>query len=137
MAGAYANDAKDIIGEKAWTEIVSAAAGGHIDAQQMKDVSRDLPTDRKDKMKRNKIGGEHTRRMSEKDTSPNEAEMKNILSDWFLYGEMPKDRAKALEVLIKVFKTNGNNPLAGKLEEIKDNPKQVYNKSMKVKTPTI
>ena len=126
MAGAYTNNAKGIIGEKAWTEIVSAASGGCIDAQQMKDISWALPTDPKDKIKKDKIGGEHTRRMNEKGTSPNEAEMKNILSDWFLYGEMPKDRAKALEVLIKVFKTNGNNPLAGKLEEIKDNPKQVF-----------
>ena len=39
MAGAYTNEAKDIIGEKAWTEIIGAAAGGRIDAQQMRDIS--------------------------------------------------------------------------------------------------
>ena len=91
----------------------------------MKDISWALPTDPKDKIKKDKIGGEHTRRMNEKGTSPNEAEMQNILADWFQYGEMPDNRAEALEVLIKVFEENGNKPLANDLTKIKDAPDQV------------
>ena len=57
--------------------------------------------------------------------SANEREMKNFLADWFHYGDMPKDRVGALEVLIKVFKENGNKSLAQDLEKIRDSPKQV------------
>ena len=112
--------AKDIIGEEGWKEMTNAASGGRIIAEQMKDVVWSLPTDKK-----NKLGGNHDRRMKEKGTSADETEMKNILADWFHYGEMPQDRVGALEVLIKVFEENGNKPLAKELKKIKDNPDQV------------
>ena len=113
--------AKGIIGQEAWEQLTNAASGSHIKAQQMKDIVWDLPTDEK-----NMLGGEHDRRMAEKGTSANETEMRNILADWFHYGDMPEDRVKALDVLIKVFEDNGNKPLAKDLRMIKDNPKQVY-----------
>ena len=79
--------AKSILGEAAWEEIVNAASSGRIDDQQMRDVVWDLPTDEK----KNKVGGEHDRRMK-KGASSDETEMKNILADWFHYGNMPGDR---------------------------------------------
>ena len=112
--------AKDIIGDAAWEEMSNAASGGSISGPQMRNVAWALPTDKK-----NKIGGEHDRRILEKGTSANETEMRNILADWFRYGEMPEDRAGALGVLIKAFKENDNRPLAKDLEKIKDNPQQV------------
>ena len=112
--------AKDRLGEKAWNKIVNAASAAQIDGPNMKDIAWALPTDREKDM----IGGEHKRRM-EKGGSPNEMEMRNILSDWFDYGDMPEERAKVLEVLIKHFEDNGNKPLAMDLKEIKDDPEQV------------
>ena len=94
--------------------MINAVSEGRINAQQMWDVAWDLPTHNK-----NKVGGGHDRRMSERGTNADETEMKNILADWFHYGDMPEDRAKALEVLIKVFDENGNKPLARDLKNIK------------------
>ena len=113
--------AKDIIGEEGWKEMSKAASGGRIIGQQMRDVVWSLPTDQKKDM----LGGEHDRRMLEKGTSADETEMKNILADWFHYGEMPQDRVGALEVLIKVFDENGNKPLARDLKKIRDNEEKV------------
>ena len=122
MSGRYEErKAKEILGEKAWNLTVNAASGGRIDGQQMKDVAWALPTDRE----KDKVGAGHKRRMNDKGTSQDETEMKNILADWFHYGNMPKERAEALEVIIKVFEENGNKPLARELKEIKDNSKQV------------
>ena len=115
MAGAFTNDAKDIIGEKAWTKIVNAASSGRINGQMMTAVAWALPTDRD----KDKIGAEHDLRMIEKGTKPNETEMKNILKDWFYHGDMPEERGEALEVLIKAFDENGNKPLARDLRKIK------------------
>ena len=115
MSGAYERDAKDLIGDEAWTKITNAASSGRISAQQMKDVAWALPTDRD----KDKIGAEHEIRMNEKGTKPNETEMKNILKDWFYHGDMPEERGEALEVLIKVFDENGNKPLARDLRKIK------------------
>ena len=112
--------AKDHIGKKAWNEIVNAASAGRIDGPKMKDFAYALPTDRKKDL----IGGDHKRRM-EKGGSPNEMEMRNILSDWFKHGDMPEERTKVLEVLIKHFDENGNKPLARELTKIKDTPEQV------------
>ena len=111
---------KEIIGEEGWEEMTNAASGGRIIAEQMKDVVWALPTDKK-----NKLGGNHDRRMKEKGTSADETEMKNILADWFHFGEMPQDRVGALEVLIKVFDENGNKPLARDLKKIRDNEEKV------------
>ena len=122
MSGRYEErKAKEILGEKAWNLTVNAASGGRIDGQQMKDVAWALPTDRD----KDKVGGEHTRRMNEKGTAPNETEMKNILADWWHYGDMPEFRVEALEVLIRAFEENGNKPLARELKKIKDNQEQV------------
>ena len=112
--------AKAIIGDAAWEELTNAASAGRIKDRQMRDIVWDLPTDKK-----NKVGGEHDRRMNAKGTSADETEMKNILADWYYYGDMPQDRAEALEVLIKVFDENGNKPLARDLRKIKDNEGQV------------
>ena len=113
--------AKSILGQAAWKELTNAASGGRIKAQQMTDIVWDLPTDQKENM----LGGEHDRRMAEKGTKADATEMKNILADWFHYGDMPEDRVEALEVLIKVFEDNGNKPLANDLTKIKDAPDQV------------
>ena len=122
MAGGYEErEAKSHIGEEAWIEIVNAASGGRITGQQMRDLAWALPTDRD----KDKVGGEHTRRMNEKGTAPNETEMKNILADWWYYGDMPEFRVEALEVLIRAFEENGNKPLARELKKIKDNQEQV------------
>ena len=115
MSGAYEREAKDLIGDEAWTKITNAASSGRISAQQMKDVAWALPTDRD----KDKIGAEHEIRMNEKGTKPNETEMKNILKDWFYHGDMPEERVEALEVLIKAFDENGNKPLARDLRKIK------------------
>ena len=88
--------AKTILGQAAWKELTNAASGGRIKAQQMTDVVWDLPTDQNENM----LGGEHDRRMAEKGTKADATEMKNILADWFHYGDMPQDRVGALEVLI-------------------------------------
>ena len=128
MSGANQRDAKYLIGDEAWTEITSAASSGRIGAQQMKDVAWALPTDRKKDL----IGAEHERRMDEKGTKPNEPEMKNILADWFYYGNMPDNMAGVLEVLIKAFDDNGNKPLARNLKKIKDALEQVLSKSKKI-----
>ena len=113
--------ARGIIGEDAWERIINAASAGRINGDQMKAVVWSLPTDQK----KNKLGGDHDRRMLEKGKSPDETEMKNILADWFHYGDMPEDRVEALDVLIKVFEDNGNKPLANDLTKIKDAPDQV------------
>ena len=81
----------------------------------MKDFAWALPTDRD----KDKIGGGHKRRMNEKGRCPDETEMKNILADWYHYGEMPEDRVEALEMLIKVFEEHSNKPLARELKKIK------------------
>ena len=112
--------AKSRLGEKAWNEIVNAASAGRIDGPKMKDVAYALPTDRKKDL----IGGDHKRRM-EKGGSPNEMEMRNILADWFAHGDMPEERIKVLEVLIKHFDENGNKPLARELNKIKTDLEQV------------
>ena len=113
--------AKAILGQAAWEELINAASGGRIKAQQMTDVVWELPTDQK----KNMLGGKHDGRMEEKGTKADATEMKKILADWYHYGDMPEDRAKALEVLIKVFDENGNKPLANDLTKIKDAPDQV------------
>ena len=122
MAGGYEErEARSHLGEKAWKKIVNAASGSRITGQQMWDLAWALPTDRD----KDKIGGEHTRRMNEKGTAPNETEMKNILADWWHHGDMPEDRVEALEVLIKAFEGNGNKPLARELKKIKEDHAQV------------
>ena len=108
------NRAKDIVGERAWEEMINAASGGQINSQQMRDIVWALPTDQR----KNKLGGNHDRRMRERDTSADETEMKKIMADWFHYGDMPQDRVGALEVLIKVLEENGNQPLARDLKKI-------------------
>ena len=113
-------EAKGRLGGTAWDEIVNAASAGRINDHQMKDVAYALPTDRKKDL----IGGDHKRRM-QRGGSPNEMEMRNILSDWFKHGDMPEERAKVLEVLIKHFDEHGNKPLARDLTKIKDDPEQV------------
>ena len=113
--------AKAILGQAAWEELINAASGGRIKAQQMTDVVWELPTDQK----KNMLGGKHDGRMEEKGTKADATEMKNILADWYHYGEMPENGVEALEVLIKVFDENGNRPLARDLKKIKDAPDQV------------
>ena len=110
------NRAKDMVGERAWEEMINAASGGQINSQQMRDIVWALPTDQR----KNKLGGNHDRRMRERDTSADETEMKNIMADWFHYGDMPQDRVGALEVLIKVLEENGNQPLARDLKKIRE-----------------
>ena len=122
MTGRYdEREAKSHLGEKAWNKIVNAASSSRITGQQMRDVAWALPTDRD----KDKVGGEHARRMNEKGTAPNETEMKNILADWWYHGDMPEDRVEALEVLIEAFKEIGNKPLATELKKIKDDQEQV------------
>ena len=113
--------AKAILGQAAWKELINAASGGRIKAQQMTDVVWELPTDQK----KNMLGGKHDGRMEEKGTKADATEMKKILADWFHYGEMPDNKAEALEELIKAFEAHGNRPLARELTKIKDNPEAV------------
>ena len=113
--------AEAIIGDAAWEVLTNAASSSQIKAHQMRDVVWDLPTDQK----KRKVGGEHDRRMKEKGTSADETEMRNILADWCYYGDMPDNRAEALEVLIKLFEKHGNKPLALDLKKIKKNEEQV------------
>ena len=113
--------AKEIIGEAAWKVMINAASGGRINAQQMRDIVWDLPSNQK----ANKLGAKHDSRMNERGTCADETEMKNILADWNYHGIMPAERVEALEVLIKVFEKNGNKPLARDLKKIKDKEEQV------------
>ena len=110
---------EDIIGKEALKKIVTAAAGSQIKRQQMTDVAWALSRD-EEVSTANEIGGRHERRMNEKDTSPDKTEMTKILVDWNDFGDMPQDRAGALEVLINVFEENGNKPLARDLRTIKE-----------------
>ena len=109
-------EAQQILGEEAWDAIINAATGGQINAEQMRDVVWDLPTD----AKKNRLGGNHGRRMLEKGTSADDTEMKNILADWSYYGDMPKNKPEALGCLIKAFDDNGNKPLARELRKIQE-----------------
>ena len=116
---------EDIIGKEALKKIVTAAAGSQIKRQQMTDVAWALSKFKESNRDRevptaNEIGGRHERRMNEKDTSPDKTEMTKILVDWNDFGDMPQDRAGALEVLINVFEENGNKPLARDLRTIKE-----------------
>ena len=108
-------DVRDLLGDKAWKKIISAASSGRIDGQQMRDLAWALPTDREF----DRIGANHDRRMKEKDTSADETEMKNILVDWWKLGDMPPKRDEALDALIQAFDGN-NKPLARDLRQIKE-----------------
>ena len=114
------SSAKDIIGDAAWGKISNAASGASINSTQMRNIAWFLPTDQQ-----NQIGGRHDRRVNDERKSADEEEMKNILADWFHYGDMPDNKAKALEELIKAFEAHGNRPLARELMKIKDNPEAV------------
>ena len=108
-------EVQKFLGEKAWDKIISAASSGRIDGYSMKDLAWALPTDRE----LDKIGARHVRRMKEKDTSADEIEMRNILVDWWVLGDVPTIRGDALEVLIQAFDAN-IKPLARDLQVIKD-----------------
>ena len=114
-------EVKEFLGEKAWKKIISAASSGRIDGHQMKDLAYALPTDRE----LDRIGARHVRRMKEKDTSADEIEMRNILVDWWVLGDVPTSRGGALEVLIQAFDAN-IKPLARDLRMIKDEVSEMY-----------
>ena len=114
-------EVKEFLGEKAWKKVISAASSGRIDGHQMKDLAYALPTDRE----LDRIGARHVRRMREKDTSADEIEMRNILVDWWVLGDVPTSRVGALEVLIQAFDAN-IKPLARDLRMIKDEVSEMY-----------
>ena len=114
-------EVKEFLGDKAWKKVISAASSGRIDGHQMKDLAYALPTDRE----LDRIGARHVRRMKEKDTSADEIEMRNILVDWWVLGDVPTSRGGALEVLIQAFDAN-IKPLARDLRMIKDEVSEMY-----------
>ena len=114
-------EVKEFLGEKAWKKVISAASSGRIDGHQMKDLAYALPTDRE----LDRIGARHVRRMREKDTSADEIEMRNILVDWWVLGDVPTSRGGALEVLIQAFDAN-IKPLARDLRMIQDEVSEMY-----------
>ena len=114
-------EVKEFLGDKAWKKVISAASSGRIDGHQMKDLAYALPTDRE----LDRIGARHVRRMREKDTSADEIEMRNILVDWWVLGDVPTSRGGALEVLIQAFDAN-IKPLARDLRMIKDEVSEMY-----------
>ena len=114
-------EVKEFLGEKAWKKVISAASSGRIDGHQMKDLAYALPTDRE----LDRIGARHVRRMKEKDTSADEIEMRNILVDWWVLGDVPTSRVGALEVLIQAFDAN-IKPLARDLRMIQDEVSEMY-----------
>ena len=114
-------EVKEFLGEKAWKKVISAASSGRIDGHQMKDLAYALPTDRE----LDRIGARHVRRMKEKDTSADEIEMRNILVDWWVLGDVPTSGGGALEVLIQAFDAN-IKPLARDLRIIKDEVSEMY-----------
>ena len=114
-------EVKEFLGEKAWKKVISAASSGRIDGHQMKDLAYALPTDRE----LDRIGARHVRRMREKDTSADEIEMRNILVDWWVLGDVPTSRVGALEVLIQAFDAN-IKPLARDLRMIQDEVSEMY-----------
>ena len=114
-------EVKEYLGENAWKKVISAASSGRIDGHQMKDLAFALPTDRE----LDRIGARHIRRMKEKDTSADEIEIRNILVDWWVLGDVPTSRGDALEVLIQAFDAN-IKPLARDLRMIKDEVSEMY-----------
>ena len=64
-------EAKKIIGDQAWNLVMNAVSGGRINKEQLRDLVWFLPTDRE----KNKLGGNHDRRMSEMGTQADEERM--------------------------------------------------------------
>ena len=65
------------------------------------------------------------RAIHEKQDDTDENEIRNILVDWWTFGDVPENRGDALEVLIRAFDAN-LKPLARDLQKIKDEVSQYY-----------
>ena len=111
------------LGEDAVKLILAEVSRGNIDTQKMMDIAQRLGE---------KVGGNHKRR--EKN---DEAEMRNILSDWWLCGDLcKKTKVESLEQLVELFSSDDiclkpiSNDLQIMLEAAKESNKvssKIYN----------
>ena len=86
-------EVKRKLGEDAVKLILSEVSRGNINTQKMQDIAQKLG---------DKVGGNHGRRGKN-----DEAEMRNILSDWWSCEDLcEKTRAEALEQLIELFSSD-------------------------------
>ena len=86
---------RERLGNEAWDILIQKSDDGTISAQHMKDISRAF--------KHQKIGGNHSRRVTEQKVMCDGFEMREILSDWWqeeLYG---LDQTEALGKLSAVL----------------------------------
>ena len=78
---------REKLGEPAWDVLIGKTKEGSINAQHMKDISRALHST---------VGGNHLRRVSEKQVTCDDFELREILSDWWDHGLSDLNNTEAL-----------------------------------------
>lgn len=108
------------VSEKLGREIVGALSTevdrGSIGSQKMADLASQLNSDNNEK-----VSGNHLRRM-EKGDKCDQAELRNILSDWWQQSLFDMDKSEAIDKLTDIFDSDPVDvrPLAKRLREIKE-----------------
>ena len=102
--------AEDKIGKKVMRSILDEVETDSINAQKMKDIAKSL---------HQSIGGAHSKRMNKTGTLSDDAEMRNIFSDWWemeLFN-VAMTRQEAITKLVEIFESSDVNlrPLAATL----------------------
>ena len=107
--GFYDEEVKKRIGREEWSLILDAVQSGEIGASEMRDIAQNFGRN---------VGGSHRGRKKSDDYS-HEAEMREILSDWYKETIFAHKREKILTDIIKILRdpSVSLNPLAKKLEQ--------------------
>jgi len=106
--GVYDRDVRGALGDKAVNQILSSVKQGHISETKMTDIAQRLHKD---------IVGLHLQR---RPWGCGEAEMRNVLNDWFQHGMCSMNQDTALTVMIKVLEDDSIQllPLAHNLRSV-------------------
>ena len=96
------------LGSGVWNVILEAVRDGDINGQKMRDIAQLLHTS---------VGGRHRMRVNYQRKDPDDAEMREVLSDWYNKEMHKLDNVAAVKELIKVFENHAVQlfPLASDL----------------------
>ena len=113
--GMYDIDVRERLGHKTLNAILVDVNTGHIGSKHMRDIAYKLGQ---------RVGGSHLRRTDQGRLS-NQAEMKNVLSDWYIEGMFEMSSSEALDRLIVILDSEEVRlrPLAKKLKDARDSEK--------------
>lgn len=103
------------LGSEVWNFILEAVRDGDINGQKMMDIAQLLHTS---------VGGRHRMRVNDQRKDPDDAEMREVLSDWYNKEMHKLDNAATVKKLITVFENQAVQlfPLASDLRAVTQAP---------------